>query len=95
MAYAVLAKSLQSEWQYLQRVVWDCGPSFADVEVALCDEFYPALFGQVDGQALDVSRELLTFPVWTAGLGIPNPCNTAMGNFKRSVKGTRELVGVL
>ena len=42
-AYAGLAKSLQSEWQYLQRVVPNAGLSFAPVEAALTTTFLPSL----------------------------------------------------
>jgi hypothetical protein len=34
-AFAGLAKSLQSEWMYLQRVIPDAGPAFAPLEAAL------------------------------------------------------------
>jgi hypothetical protein len=43
-AYVGLAKSLQSDWQYLQRVLPDCSVGFEPVEEALANAFLPALF---------------------------------------------------
>ena len=57
-AYAGLCKSLQSEWQYLQRVLPDSGPAFAPVEAAIREKFLPALFGAPEGIP-DGLRDLL------------------------------------
>ena len=43
MTFAGLAKSLQQEWQYIQRVLPDTGRLFAPVEEALATEFLPVL----------------------------------------------------
>ncbi len=81
-AYAGLQKSLQHEWQFLQRVTKGLGNEFSDVEQALHHNFLPALFGQdsVD----DPLRQLASLPVKKAGLAIPNPTLTAESNWTSS-----------
>jgi hypothetical protein len=44
-AYAGLSKSLQHEWQFLQRVTQGLGDEFQDVEQVLHHDFLSALFG--------------------------------------------------
>jgi hypothetical protein len=44
-AYAGLSQSLQSEWQYLQRIAPNCSNDFAAIEHAIQTAFLPALFG--------------------------------------------------
>ena len=45
LAYAALTKSLQHEWNFLLRVVSQCGPLFQDVELSFFSRFLPAMFG--------------------------------------------------
>eukprot|EP00978_Attheya_sp_CCMP212_P039959 scaffold213016_cov49-Attheya_sp.AAC.2 len=45
-AYAGIQKSLQQEWQFVQRVIDGIGGEFAEVEAALTEVFLPALFGE-------------------------------------------------
>ena len=40
-AFAGMTKSLQMEWQYLQRVLPDCGAAFQPIEDALRQDFTP------------------------------------------------------
>ena len=62
-AYTGLSKSLQMEWQYLQRVVPNAGPAFAPIETALHESFLPALFGSAPGTCPDDSlRKLFALP---------------------------------
>jgi hypothetical protein len=75
-AYCGLAKSLQMEWQYLQRVLPDAGPSFAPLEDALADFFLPSLLQEAASPDATF-RELLALPVRRAGLGVPDPQLTA------------------
>jgi hypothetical protein len=44
-AYSGLQKSLQQEWQLVQRVTKGIGPEFASVEQSLAEIFLPTLFG--------------------------------------------------
>ena len=77
-----MTKSLQQEWQYLQRVVPDMGPAFQPLEEALCEVFLPALLQEEPpGTLLDSFCDL---PVRLAGIGIPNPILTAPVNFATS-----------
>ena len=74
-AFAGLTMSLQSEWQYLQRVVPGLADAFEPVETALREEFLPALF-QVDATAAAANRALWALPTKHGGLGIPDPTTT-------------------
>jgi hypothetical protein len=44
-AYSGLQKSLQQEWQFVQRVTRGIGPEFASIEQTLAKTFLPTLFG--------------------------------------------------
>jgi hypothetical protein len=65
--YASLAKSLQQEWQYLQRAVPDCGVAFELVEEAIRLVFIPALLQATEAEC---QRKLTTISVPKAGLGL-------------------------
>jgi hypothetical protein len=75
-AYAGLAKSLQQEWQYLQRVVPDCGAAFEPVEEAIRSVFLPALLQAAEAEC---QRKLTTISIRKAGLGLPDPTQLAPG----------------
>eukprot|EP00978_Attheya_sp_CCMP212_P007142 scaffold16612_cov35-Attheya_sp.AAC.3 len=45
-AYAGILKSLQHEWQFVQRVIDEIGGEFSEVKAALTEVFLPALFGE-------------------------------------------------
>jgi hypothetical protein len=82
-AYAGLAKSLQSEWQYLQRVVPGVAERFRPIEEALAGTFLPALLATA---AADVAplRDQFALSVRHAGMGIPDPTQTAERCFASS-----------
>jgi hypothetical protein len=42
--YAVLQKSMQQHWQFIQRVNDGIGDSFTDFQKAITESFLPALF---------------------------------------------------
>ena len=44
-AFAALTKSLQCEWQFLQRVISNCGSYFIPLDDVLASTFLPAVFG--------------------------------------------------
>jgi hypothetical protein len=83
-AYAGLSKSLQCEWQYLQRVLPDYSVEFKPVEEALATAFLPALF-QVDD--LTLARPLLALPVKKARLGTPNPADRVRRRLPGGIEG--------
>ena len=78
-AYAGLQKSLQQEWQYLQRVTEGTSDHFSPIEKAICDDFLPALFGEPRLED-NCRRPLAALPVKHAGLALPNPTSTADDN---------------
>jgi hypothetical protein len=82
-AYAGLTRSLQQEWQFLQRVTDGLSLEFTEIEQALRSKFLPALFG--NESALDDTRRQLTcLPVKCTGIAIPNPTQTTDKNWKAS-----------
>ncbi len=91
-AYAGLTKSLQQEWQYLQRVVPDCGAAFQPVEDAIRTVFLPALLQATEAEC---QRELSTVSVSQAGLGLPDPTQSAEACFAASEACTGHLVASL
>jgi hypothetical protein len=93
-AYAGLAKSLQMEWQYLQRVLPDAGTSFAPIEEALATTFLPSLLQEPEAPT-DPFRALLALPVRRAGLGVPDPQQTAAHCHQASLACTEELTSTL
>jgi hypothetical protein len=44
-AYSSLQKSLQQEWQFVQRFTKGIGPEFASIEQTLAKTFLPTPFG--------------------------------------------------
>ena len=85
-AYAGLAKSLQSEWQYLQRVVPNIGHKFQEVEAAITEHFLPQLLDEEE--IPDALRNLSSLPVKYAGLGLTNPVLAADSNYESSAAHT-------
>ncbi len=92
-AYAGLQKSLQQEWQFLQRVTSGLSDEFAVVEKALAEKFLPSLFG--NGEQCDTKRQLACLPVKHAGLALPNPTTTAESNWKSSTLICGHLIAAL
>jgi hypothetical protein len=93
LAYAGLQKSLQQEWQFLQRMTDGISTEFESVESSLKNDFLPALLGQSKiGQPM---RDLLALPVKHAGIAIPNPTTSARGNFMASTVVCGHLVAAL
>ena len=81
-AYAGLQKSLQQEWDFVQRVTPGVGEAFGQVEEALQEIFVPALFrGLSEGLP---KREDTRLPVKQAGLALPDPVQTAPENWTES-----------
>jgi hypothetical protein len=81
-AYAGLQKSLQQEWQFLQRVTDGLGKEFRGIEEALSTKFLPALFGVAETNK--TLRQLVCLPVQKSGLAIPDPTATADENWTTS-----------
>ena len=92
-AYAGLEKSLQQEWEFVQRVTPGVGDSFGPVEKALKETFVPALFeGLREGMP---KRGVTRLPVKQAGLALPDLYQTASENWTASCVITEHLVASL
>jgi hypothetical protein len=91
-AYAGVTKSLQQEWQYLQRVVPNCGTAFEPVKEAIQTVFLPALLEATEPEC---QRKLTTLSIRQAGLGLPNPVQSAPGCLAASEACTALLVTLI
>jgi hypothetical protein len=89
-AFAGMARSLQMEWQYLQRVTPETAEAFAPLEEAIATHFLPAI---LDASVEEVAtiRGLLALPVRLGGLGIPDPTTTGEFCFEASCESTKLL----
>ena len=69
-AFAALVKSLQCEWQFLQRDIPNCANNFAPLDDVLTSTFLPAVFG-----CEVIPRKCLLFsvPVCFSRLGVFQP----------------------
>ena len=90
--YVALTKSLACEWDYLQRVVPECGPAFEPVEESLRETFLPSLFGT---EISETERRLFQLPVKFSGLGIRDPTLTSTSAHQTSIQATRHLVSAI
>ena len=81
-AYQALQKSLQQEWQFVQRVCKDVGAFFEPIEKAITEDFLPALLGSKTEASSH--RELFCLPIKSSGLALPNPHVTASANYLAS-----------
>ncbi len=96
-AYIVLQKSLQAEWQFVQRVVKGIDDEFEDIASEMSNRFLPALLNDksLDGDIKDHRKELATLPVKYCGLALPDPTKTAKTNLEASELITGHLTGAL
>ncbi len=83
-AYSGLQKSLQQEWQFVQRVKEGVGEEFTAIEEAISNTFLPALFGDEYDED-DPRWKLACLPVKHAGMAIPDPTTSAQSNFEASI----------
>ena len=83
-----LTRSLQNEWNYVQRVISDVDNPFALLKSSLEESFLPALFGaDVD----TTETPLMMASAKNGGLGIRNPVLSAALSDQSSFEGTKEL----
>ena len=69
-AYSGLQKSLQQEWQFVQRVTKDVGSEFRAIELSLSGTCLPTLFGNDYGED-DPRRNIsCCLPLKWAGLAL-------------------------
>jgi hypothetical protein len=83
-AYSGLQKSLQQEWQFVQRETKGISPEFASAEQTLAKTFLPTLFGDEYNED-DPRPALAGLPVKWAVLAIPDPTTSAQPNYEASI----------
>uniref|UniRef100_A0A8D8RP38 Reverse transcriptase domain-containing protein n=1 Tax=Cacopsylla melanoneura TaxID=428564 RepID=A0A8D8RP38_9HEMI len=82
-AFAAFIKSLQFEWNYIQRVV-DCPPEkYVSLKEAIRSHFTPAILGR---EISAEEHELFSLPAKLGGLGIKDPVLNAEKSFEISKK---------
>ena len=82
-AFASLTKSLQCEWNFLQRVVQGCAKAFKPNSEKIKKQFFPALLS---------AGALFALPTSLAGLGMFDPTKTASLAYQTSRQGINVLV---
>ena len=89
-SYFAVARAIQSEWIFLQRVTWDTGDAFAGVEKMLRETFLPHIFFRNKKYLSPIVGYLskLTFNKYE--LGIPNPVTSAKEKYLSSQWGITE-----
>ena len=88
-AYAAFSHGLSSKWLYLARACAGLENYIAPIEVAIRNNFLPALTGHAIS---DLERELLALPVRSGGLGLSNPVTEAPAASNIATKITQPLV---
>ena len=87
-AFVAVSKSLQNEWNFIQRVVdGDCN-SFISLKEAICQNFLPEISG------FDISEfyaELMLRPSRFGGVGIRDPTISAASAFQISLEASAVL----
>ena len=85
-AFAALSKSLQCEWNYLQRVHEMESDAFTQIETQIKEQFLPKLFG--NSAINEVQRDLFSLPAKQGGLGIRKPNSQSRSAYYTSVRAT-------
>jgi hypothetical protein len=93
-AYCGLQKSLQLEWQFLQRVCPETSEAFRPVWNAISDGFLQSLF-QDNIPSNDYRVSICKLPVKYAGLALPNPTESAASNYENSCLRNSHLIAAL
>lgn len=83
--YSCFTKSLQCEWNYLQRVVPGCDDLYEELKTTINQVLIPAIFGR---EVLQREYELLELPVRIGGMALKDPVKTASTNFNNSSNAT-------
>ena len=92
-AYAGLQKSLQQEWEFVQRVTPGIGNAFGPIEKALQETFLPALFDGLGEGAPE--RGVTRMTVKHSGLALTDQNLTSPENWTESCVITGHLVAEL
>ena len=65
-AYVAVSKSLQNEWNYMQRIFPDCKDLFSPLKQSLLEDFFPSL---TSNPISDLEFNIFEKPTRMAGLG--------------------------
>ena len=88
-AFAAYTKSLQSKWNFVQRVTSDCQSRFAGLEEVIWRKFLPAL---ILNDVSEIDRSLYSLPARWGGLGVINPVESGDSSFLMSRNATDAIV---
>jgi hypothetical protein len=91
-AFAGFTKSLQCEWNYLQRVVAGSGHLFDSLERIITDEFLPAVFGS---EISPEERTLFSMPTQNGGIGVHDPSKSTETAYNASRGATKVVIDAI
>ena len=91
-SYAVVVWAIQSEWIFLQRIIWDTGDAVAGVENMLWEKKLSRLLFRNTKTLSPIVGSLSTMPVKKSGLGLLNPVTPAKEKCLSSQMGSAELI---
>ena len=92
VAFSTMIKSLQCEWEFIQRVVSDCADSFLPLQHVITTQFFPSFLG---GAVTDNEMLLFQLPTSLAGPGIYDSTATALQAYNTSKQGTATVSGAI
>ena len=84
MTYTALVKSLQCEWNFIQRVTPGCETAFTVLEETLARKFLPAVFGC---EISNAEWQLFSLPARIGGLDVSDPTELYKFYFATSRRG--------
>ena len=87
-AYVAVSKSLQNEWNYMQRIFPDCEELFSPLKQSLLEDFFPSL---TSNPISDLEFNIFEKPTRMAGLGIRDPVTSSSYSFETSRSATQIL----
>ena len=92
VAFSALTKSMQFQWNYVQRVVPGCQSLFDELESVIAEKFLPAIFGC---EVSSLERELFSLPARMGGLGVFKPNEMTEMLFNSSKNSTKVIVDAI
>ena len=88
-AYAVLVKSLQHEWAFIQRVIPTAPSWFECLKEVIWKEFWPSLFGS---EVTEDEASLFTLPTRMGGMGVRDPTKSVEMSYEASKSGSSQII---